>query len=90
MDKPVILTAGMARILSETPVMWEQTRTACHNIATGHTVCVPRISETEAREPFEEKYGDDFIERRGTCEWVAWLAALRHYGILLPTVEKGT
>lgn len=33
-----------------------------------------KIDEKAEREAFEAVYGDDFIERRGTCEWAAWLA----------------
>ena len=73
------------------------------NRRDGRTVVVPRISEAEAREAFiqwargayeERQCATDpqgvFYNRDVAVRWGAYLAGLRHYGILLPTGEKGT
>lgn len=58
----------------------QQGRVACYDTATHKAVTL--MTEDEARERFEAKYGDDFIARRGNCEWIAWTAALRDIGAI--------
>ncbi len=90
-DDPVVLTAEMARWLTiHRSVAASRDVDAIQDgveaIRDGRTVVVPRITEEAAREAFWKWYSENQDEYGYVT---VWLAALRHYGILLPTGEKG-
>lgn len=102
MDKPVVLTAKLAKMIEATSCcncaaqlsdsLADHEVEAINAVADGRTVVVPRMSEGEAKAAFDKHYEEQaflgLAYRRLTLD--CWLAALRYAGILLPTGEKGT